>query len=439
MELSDALRRVVGQHWRLLGWGLVSGLALGLLFIPHGTTYSASARLVLDTPDPVSRQQSTAIADTAKAIATGPSQVSRALHQAGAVRGDPALYAKQHVSVTALGTSSVLELTVSDRGKNVASAVANALASLLIDKRLQLSNEETNRVFADLDRRSAKLSRNITKADQDVNSLSLQIAAAPSPGNANVLRAKSDAALRQRDFFVQQRNVLESERVSLLSTRAQRPRPSIISAATPSAKPEASHTMVYLVLGALVGLILGMGAAGFLETLRPTLVGSDMLAGELDAALLGTLTSGVSAAAPTDIGARLVLAAEAAQVGNVALFAAGPDLNLDRLAESLSSSTSSSATARGAHTNGNGSANGRARPLRIERFKAEHPPVNNGARSGIVLVSPTALRKTELREIAHLLKMSQLPLLGLITYAPGAARDLGGKNRNELRKGSVSQ
>jgi hypothetical protein len=33
-----------------------------------------------------------------------------------------------------------------------------------------------------------------------------------------------------------------------------------------------------------------------------------------------------------------------------------------------------------------------------------------------VLVSPTALKKTELNDIEHLLQASRLPLLGVITY-----------------------
>ena len=435
MELNDALRRIAGQHWRLLAACVLSGLILGLLFAPHGKEYSASARLVLDTPDPVARQQSQAIADTAKAIATSPSQVRRALRRARVERGDPAAFAKQHVSVTALGTSGVLQLSVSDRDRRAAASVANALASLLIRTRLDVTNGQTDRVFADLNRRTADLSRKIAKADEEVNLLSVEIAAASTPHAADALRAQRDAAGRERDFFAQQRSVLESERVSLLSTSAQRPRPSIISAATPPSKPEPSHRMVYLVLGVLLGFILGMGAAGLVETIRPTLVGSETLASELDAALLGALGSDASGATAIDIGARLRLAAQAAEVGNVALLAAGPDVDLDRLAESLSSSA-----AGGVPTNPSESATGHARTLRIGRFRPESTLSNNGRRSGLVLVSPTALKKAELSDIANLLKLSQLPLLGLITYAAPAASPLVGvKNTIERLKATVTQ
>jgi capsular polysaccharide biosynthesis protein len=431
MELNDALRRIVGQHRRLLGACLLVGLVLSLLLAPHGRQYSASARLVLDTPDPVARQQSEAISDTARAIATSPSQVGAALRRAGVQRGDPADFAKQHVAVTALGSSGVLQLTVTDRDSRVAASVANALASSLIRTRLDLTNGAADQALAALEQRSSSLTEKITKTDEKLGVLGLELATATNPQAADALRVQRDAVQSARDFFTQQRSVIESERVSLLSARAQRPRASVISTATPPSTPEPSHWAVYVALGIVLGLIMGIGTAGVIETLRPTLVGSETLADELDAALLGTLPAHASAASAKPVGARLLLAAEAAGVRNVALFGAGPAVDLDRMAEALNSS---SAAGR-AHSNGKGAA-----PfLRIGRFNAESPPVNNGTRSGLVLVSPTALKKTELSDIANLLKVSDLPLLGLITYTPAASgARLGVRRTIEQLKDVVS-
>ena len=437
MELNDAFRRIIGQHWRLLSTCLAGGLVLGLLFAPHGTEYSASARLVLDTPDPVARAQSEAIADTAKAIATSPSQVSAALRRAGVRRGDPADFAKNHVSVRALGSSGVLELSVTDRNRTAAASVANALASLLIRTRLTVSTGETSRIFSELDTRTTELNKKISATDDYLNALSLRIASAPGPQSANRLRVKRDAAQSAVDFLVQQRSVLESERVSLLSASAQRPKPSIISAATPPVAAQPSRRLVYLLLGAVLGLILGVGAAGLVETIRPTLVGGDILAGELDAALLGKLKPGAAQTSATDVGARLRLAAEAAHVRNVALVSAGPNVDLHRLAESLG--TSRAAGTPSTTRNGDSDARANLRPLRIGAFNPESPPFNNGVRSGLVLVSPTALKKTELSDIAYLLKASHLPLLGVITYAsPESRLRRGVKNRIKLRKSEAT-
>ena len=423
MELNDAIRRTVGQHRRLLAVCLLAGVALALAFAPHGKEYSASARLVLDMPDPIARQQSEAYADTAKAIATSPSQVSAALHRAGVRRGDPAKFAQKHVSVTALGSSGVIQLTVSDRDARSAAAIANALATRLIDTRLEVTDGESARVYADLDRRMEELTTKISTAEDTVNTLSLRIA---SSGGSPALRAKRDTAQRTLDFLDQQRSVLESERVSLVAASAQRPRASVISAATAPTTPEASHRVLYLVLGALLGLIFGIGLAGLVETLRPTVVGGDTLAGELDAALLGTFDARAGEATAIGIAARLRLAAEAADVGNVALVAADSDVDVESVAESLTTSVAAQVL----HANGNGGANGQPGGLRIAPFSAQDPPSNNGRRSGIVLVSPRALKKSQLNDAAYLLKASRLPLLGVIAYtSPKGRIGRGGKSR----------
>src|ERR1043166_6017574 len=166
MALNDALRRIVGQHWLLLCAWVLGGLAIGLLLAPGGKLYGASARLVLDTPDPVARQQSQAYSDTAKAIATSRSAVAAALGKAGARRGDPGAYADSHVSVKALGSSGVMEITVTDRDRNVAAIVANSLAASLIKTRLEVSNGAVNRTFDTLDNQIAGHSRRIPGVGQ---------------------------------------------------------------------------------------------------------------------------------------------------------------------------------------------------------------------------------------------------------------------------------
>lgn len=409
MELNDVLRRILGQHWRLLVAFVLAGLAVGVLFAPHGKDYSASARLVLDLPDPIARQQSEAYADTAKAIATSPSEVQGALRKAGAQRGDPATFAANHVAVRALGSSGVIELSVTDRSPIVASSVANGLAASLIETRLKVTNGELDRAFNHLDEQIAAFSHQIATIDNQVNDLDLQIASS-SGATGSDLRAKRDALESNREFLVQQRAVVQSQRVSLLSANVQHPQPLIISKATPPAKPAASHSFVYLVLGAVLGLILGIGAAAFIEAVRPTLVGGDTLAGELNAALLGRIEPDAKPGTAIDVTARLRLAAEAARVRNVALVAAGPKVDLDELAESLKTSAAVEAL-----TSGNGAGIGHS-SLKIASFDAEHPPFNNGTRSGIVLVSPPALKKDELNDVEHLLQASRLPLLGVITY-----------------------
>jgi hypothetical protein len=60
--------------------------------------------------------------------------------------------------------------------------------------------------------------------------------------------------------------------------------------------------------------------------------------------------------------------------------------------------------------------------LRIRPFnlRDSSPEVPGGV--GLVVVSPTALKKTELMDVSHLLNVASLPLLGLLTYSPSSSR-----------------
>ena len=388
MELNEAGRRIFGQHWRLILGLVLAGIAAAALL--HGgsvSTYTASTRLVLDTQDPKSRAESTSIADTAKAIATSPSQVRGALEDAHVTGRDPIDLAKHHVSIGALGTSAVLQLSVSDRNPRVAAAVATTLASRVIRARLDVSNGQLQRVLGQLDQRIEGLNRQIAGVDSPALRLSLG----------------------------QQRSVLEGERVSLLSTEALRPKPSIISPATLPTHADSSHWLPYLVLGALLGLVLGVGGAGLLETIRPTLVGSDALARAFETPLLGSLRREDDADGLRRITPRLFVAAEVAGVGTVNLVATDPAVDLSRLANGLEAAPADAfgppRSPRDPHSG-----------LRIRPFnlRDSSPEVPGGV--GLVVVSPTALKKTELMDVSHLLNVASLPLLGLLTYSPSSSR-----------------
>ena len=267
MELNEAGRRIFGQHWRLILcciFLVLVVIGLASLVRGGGQTYTASARLVLDTDDPKTRSESTSIADTAKAIATSPAQVRAALKDAHVTGRDPFVVAEHHVSIRALGTSAVLQLSVSDRDRRVAAAVSNALAARVIRARLNVSNGQLQQVLTDLEQRIDGLSLKIASADTQIDSLNVQLASAKTRASSDALRRNRDAATRSRDFLAQQRAVLEAERVSLLSTDALRPKPSILSPATVPEHADASHWLSYVVLGTLLGLILGVGSAGLL-------------------------------------------------------------------------------------------------------------------------------------------------------------------------------
>ncbi len=441
MELREIVRRIGGQHWRLILAGFAVGVVGALLLGSGAATYTASARLVLDTQDPQSRPESVAIADTARAIATSPAQVTAALEAAGIRSRNPVDVAKHHVSVQALGTSAVLQLSATDRNPRVAADIANAIARRVIQTRLAVSKGQVQQTLTALNDRIDELTRQIADADTTIDSLALELATAPED-RANSLRTKRDAAVRNRGYLAQQRTILESERDSLLSANALRPNPSIIS---PAEVPlsRASHRSQELILGALLGLVLGVGLAGAAETFRPTFVGGDVLAREFGAPQLGTLAGSpddpATLAEVPPVAHRIRLAAEASQVTHVAMVAAGGTALLDQLAERLNAlqdlADESAATLRAVKTpraraarNLPEFAGPSALPdrLRITPFRLETDSLYSVSHAGLVVVAPSSLGKHELDETANLVRLIGAPVLGLIAYKPTPS---GGRSR----------
>jgi capsular polysaccharide biosynthesis protein len=413
MELHDVGRRIVGHYAWLIALLIVAGALVGAATGAGQTSYTASARIVLDTPDPSTRQESTAIADTVRAIATSSSQVRKALRTAGISNRDALDVAEHHVTVTGLGSSAVVRLSVTDRDRHVAADLANALAAQVISTRTRVTNGGVPAELASLDKRISDANEKISETDATIDQLNVQVALAGNGQAGNDLRAKRDTASRRRDFLSQQRGVLESERISLLGTYALRPRPSIISRAAVPVHADSSGVLPYMILGALLGLVLGLGNAALAETIRPTVVGGNALARELDTPLLGTLPSGRGSDVSDDdlapIAARVRLAAEAAEIDDVELIAITPErVDLPQIAERLQGNLGF----------GLGSRASRQAPAsRLRVLTHASPAADDDLRAtGLIIVSPTAVKKAAIADLGHLLRVTPLPVLGLITY-----------------------
>ena len=419
MELKEAARRILWQHWGLIAVLVVVSFAAGLLHAHRSPSYTASTRLVLGTDDPKSRTESGSIADTGKAIATSPTQVRLALQDAHVNNRNPLDVAQNDVSVRALGTSGVVQLTVSDKNPGVAKAVANALAQRVIRVRTQVSTGQLEDVLSNLASRVEDINLKISSLDQTIDTLSVQIAQARSPADANALRAKRDEDMRQRDFLAQQRSVLESERISVLSSDALRPKASVISAASRPTHRDASPIAQESILGALLGLVLGIGIAGLIETFRPTLVGGDSLAREFDTPLLGTIRIKDNERARhtlRQIALRVRLAAENANAQTVGLVGVGADVELgllaatlDELADRASERTQRLAAADSFATRTVATPGFRILPFGLLDGRPDTD-------TALVLVSAEVTKKDEIDEVSHLLRVAASPLLGLIAY-----------------------
>src|SRR5436305_317344 len=186
--------------------------------------------------------------------------------------------------------------------------------------------------------------------------------------------------------------------------------------------------------------VRSLGSAGLMETLRPTYVGSDALARVFDTPLLGSLVGDGPEprhSAMTRVARRLCLAADAENIRSIGLVAAGPDIDLETLAAQLDefaadvevsarqpelTAVEALAGARGRATTTTADGEGVSRPrsangrIRIRPFGLADGTSNGHTASAIALVAPNVLKKAELEEVDHLLRVTRLPVVGLITY-----------------------
>jgi capsular polysaccharide biosynthesis protein len=436
MELSEAYQRIVKRHALLIGFLVVVGLLVPfVLHLSDPTLYLATSRLVLDTEDPANSEQSTAIADTARAIATSRIHVLAALKEAG-VRRDPTIFAEENVSVDALGSSGILLLSVTDRLPKAAADVANVLAQETIDTRLET---QVPQAVTELDAR-------IRSASERIQSLNEQIT--QTPGDPTLVQ--------QRDDLVRQKSGLEAQRFMLLEAELQHPSAAIIDAATPPEEPAPTSRNTDMALGALIGLMAGIASASVIEVLNPSVVGREAVVRVLGAPVLGHLPAPFAKLHTVDVTpvvTRVLLAAAKANVNYVSLVSISLDGDLGRLASRLNEAlpdlrhenrlhrpalasagpdanaetnpgdemwvpASASRPAGQRHGGDEGEAESVAAQTMISAFDGGSIPEEaalHARASGFVAVLPSVFKRSELEPLLDLIAVGG-PLIGVITY-----------------------
>jgi capsular polysaccharide biosynthesis protein len=415
MELNEAARRILWQHKGLILVFVLLGIAAALFAHRDDVaTYTATTRFVIDAEDPTSQTESAAVADTAKAIATSPSQVRAALERFDAAGRDPVEIGKRHVQLRPLGTSGVLQLSVTDPEPKLATALADELARRVIAKRLDIKRGHLRETVKQLDAKIEALTERI-----------------------GTLRLAGPDSMSEADLLVQRRSIFETQQLNLLASDALAAKPSIISAATLPDEADPSPVIADTLLAMVLAAIVGVGLAGLLETLSPTLIDGEAIARELDTPLIGELRGGpYRALRPDDasrVATRLRLAARAAEVRSVGLLSVPEGLEVDGLAHLLDFAAvdpdvQSPQTPDGAGVPvlaGFGTAEEpdfrppATHACRIRAYHLEHATeATNGSVPGLALVTPSTIKKAELAAATHLLRVSPAPLLGLVTYTP---------------------
>ena len=392
MELNEVVRRIVGRHWVIIMVCLMLGLGASLgLSVKEVRTFTATSRITLDAPAPKSSAEAIANSDTARAIVTAHSRVRAALDAAQA-RRDIAKFASGNIQVRALGSSSVIEIAVIDRNPDVAVKVANVLAANVVKLRLETSRGDADQLARRLDQRIAELNRKLVQIDRQLNRVSAQAV---------------NALLAQRNDLTRQLDTVELQRLDLSREFAVAPKPSVVESAEAPLKMDPSRLPLHLALGGLLGLVVGVGAAAMLETLRPTIVGPRALARASGAPMLGVLDHLPDSHQSRDVAivaTQLQLAAASAEVDTVALITAGASFDLQNFSDSLHRALAA-AFLKGAR---------QPRRLLIESFSLA--VLDADYRAGLVLVAPTVLPKSQLDVVGDVLSITGWPLLGVIAY-----------------------
>ena len=394
MQLVDFFDRILRAHWKLIVGLLLAGLVSGFFFHSDETpTYTSRARVLLDTetPEPISEADAKAVEDTARAIVTSPGFVAEALSQAGLSRSARRMVLNEQISASTVGSSAVVELSVSDPDPEAAARLANILADNLITTRLRS-------IRGTIDTALSEVEEQIPALETSLQALNARIPGAPDEARERLSR--------ERDLLIQRLVILEEKRSDLLTSQAERPTPEIIDRARRAVEPDRSRRPLDVGLGGLLGLALGVGLALIYEHFNPSVIGGPAVSRELDAPVLGVLTTPPHRAEPDEVepvAAWLSTAARGAGVRTVALTGTSPGDGLEDLAEQLTDQLDEDYPLD-------------IRPVDLRAWENGGPGEEIGPSAAVVVVTPEIARRMDLVEVRDLFGMSGRRMLGALAY-----------------------
>jgi hypothetical protein len=417
MELTESVRRVFVHHARLIAICVLVGALAGLLSTWGPDGYTSSVRVMLGPQISGTPEAATAIADGARAIVTSPGIVAQAVADARVDR-DPTALANGSIGLQPIGSSGIVQLDVSDADPAIAAAIANSLANGLVERWIAANGAGADDVTRELQAKVDQMTADITTLDTRIARQNVLLAEATDDVTRSRVQADREAALSERDGLVQQRLALEAEIGQILANAAGTFVPRVVDPAMPPPRADPANRIPVVALGALLGFLLGAGAAAVIETFRPTLVGDDAISDALGAPILGglSLDGDVSFTDGERLPLQVRLAATRAEARAVELVpidwpAGGPTLGV--VAENLQ---------RG-HLGGKPSRAG-SNPLAVHPFDRDASTARAGdwrTSRAMVAVTPSVIERSKLREIVDLQNLTAWPLIGLITFTTKSA------------------
>lgn len=391
VDIYEAGQAIFKRQWAVILLFVLIGLAVPVgLDRLHGTDYVAQARIDLGVAT-TTGQESTALADGVMGLATSPDVLGNAVRQAHVQRSVQDMLIQQRVQVTPVGTSAVVDVSVTDSDAHAAAVMANALATQIVRMRDTAAYGQAETLMGQLQRQSADLSRQVADVVTAAKQTSLVV-----PG-----------LQQQQSDLVAQRSAVDSQLQSLAQTLATAQHPRVINASAPLGTRVPSNLSTLLPLGALLGLFLGIAVAATREAMRPTLDHST-LARHLGVPLLGRLPRRSKGAPAIDpwLASYVGAAADAANVSTIQLIPVGRHpADVTALAEALDEAVD------GVHvTSLRLPGKGRRKGARVQQ------PVHDRSDVGIVVVAPQVTKRKFLAALEQHLQVTRLPVVGVVCY-----------------------
>lgn len=270
MNVNDTLRRL-SRHWRLV---VVCALLPPLVVLVAGLlaapSYTATARLVVSASNPGTDTEADAVMNRATGVATSAAIVNQAVATLPPYQRLPLAQAIPEISVVRLGSSPVVDVTVTDRDPARAAALSAAIGPRVISMINSQGSQGAAQLVAAL---SAQRDQLLDRRQQLARQLT------DNPGNQADVSAQLSSLDQQLSDIGSSIGQAQSSSLSTSSAAVI----SLPPGAERAANHVASDAGLALVLGALVGVV----AAAAIEFVVPRVVDARTYAREIEVAYLG--------------------------------------------------------------------------------------------------------------------------------------------------------
>ncbi len=272
MELDEVLQRVLWRYGLYLAIGALIPVLLGMV-IAHNQapSYVSTARVQLTASTPDTAAAADAVVSQAAAAVTTTGAVEQALQDARVTR-DVSSFLKNDVSVTGLGTSSTVDISVTDHDAYAAQRIAAALATHLVDSTNEL--------------RLGGLPGVLTSIDQQLTSLAAKRAPLASVAQSHPTDAVAQNRLAGMDRLISD---LSADRDRLALDAAASAHATVLNQPAVADKPQPSRTPQILVLVGVCALVIGLLVVALIEAVKPHVSGGSRISRLLKTHSLGTV------------------------------------------------------------------------------------------------------------------------------------------------------